>query len=452
MELPFDPRRGYHATWAEGRVYLKGAPETLLPRCRSLRVRGGIAPLDGAAQDRLHALIRRLAERGMRLLLVAEGETPPGRDPDELVVLGLLGIGDVARTTAAHAIAGFHEAGIRVIMVTGDHPMTARAVASDIGLEPGPGGLISGPEIDELDLDELGRRLERTRVIARATPLDKLRIVQALQRRGHAVAMTGDGANDGPALRAADVGIAIGQGTEVARQAADLVLIEADFAVLLDAMVEGRSYWRNVRRSAGLLLGGNLGEILSLAGPIVAVGTPPLSTRQMLGVNLITDVLPALVIATQPPEHRRLHQLAREGERAVEQRLRVEILRRALSVAIPTMGAYILARGMQGGLVPSGVAFSTLVTSQLAHTLDSAWVEGTVNWPVVSAVLGSGALLALAAIFPRVGILMEMTRPRAIDTGLIAGATVVSVVLNRMLRRLEFFRPAPPALPTPHHV
>lgn len=443
-ELPFDPGRGYHATWVDGRVYVKGAPEELLHRCRAASLGGHEVPLDDAVRDRLLSSVHDLARRGMRVLLVADGvETPPGREPLGLVVLGMLGIGDEARATAATAVQRCHRAGIRVIMVTGDHPETARAVARDVGLDLSANGLITGAEIGELPIEVLSDRLEQTSVIARATPLDKLRIVQALQRKGHVVAMTGDGANDGPALRAADVGIAMGHGTEVAWQAAHLVLLEDDFTLLVDALIEGRSFWRNVRRSIALLLGGNLGELLSLAGPVVVTGTAPLTTRQLLVVNLITDLLPALVIATQPPEHDRLHQLAREGEAALEGPLRRQILRRALAVSAPTMGAYFVASRHPLGLTPSGTAFVVLVISQLAHTLDSAWLEGTVNWPVVGAVGASAGLLALAMTVRPIGVLLELTRPVLGDLPRLTGAIVVSLVLNRLLGRFAQGRAIP---------
>ncbi len=450
-ELPFDPGRGYHATWVDGRVYVKGAPEEILHRCHAASLGGHSVTLDAALKDRVLAGVHDLAGRGMRVLLVAEGtETPPGQEPTRLAVLGMLGIGDEARATAASAVQRCHDAGIRVIMVTGDHPETARSVARDVGLDLSSNGLITGSEIEELPMEVVSERLEHTSVIARATPLDKLRIVQALQRKGHVVAMTGDGANDGPALRAADVGIAMGHGTEVARQAADLVLLEDDFTLLVDALIEGRSFWRNVRRSIALLLGGNLGELLSLAGPVVATGMAPLTTRQMLGVNLITDVLPALVIATQPPEHDRLYQLAREGEAALESPLRREILRRALAVSVPAMGAYFFASRQSAGLTPSGTAFSVLVLSQLAHTLDSAWLEGTVNWPVVGAVGASAGLLALAIAVRPIGVLLELTRPVLGDLPRLAAAVAFSVVLNRLLGRVALgqpLRPLPPGRP-----
>ena len=202
-------------------------------------------------------------------------------------------------------------------MLTGDHPATARSIAQQAGLLVNGEGVLLASQLAELEDEVLQRRLERTAVIARTTPLDKVRIVQALQRGGHVVAMTGDGVNDAPALRLADVGVAMGRrGTDVAREAADLVLADDDFSTLAEALVEGRAFWRNMRRAIGLLLGGNAGEVGLMMGAGIAGFATPLTTRQVLSVNLVTDVLPAPAVAVQEPEHRNLAGLRREGGRA----------------------------------------------------------------------------------------------------------------------------------------
>src|ERR1700704_2582652 len=189
-------------------------------------------------------------------------------------------------------------------MLTGDHPATARAVARQVGLPSGDEHVLTGAELAALDDDALARRLEQATVIARSTPLDKLRIVEALQRRGHVVAMTGDGVNDAPALRLADVGVAMGRtGTDVAREAADVVLADDDFSTLVETFVEGRGLWHNIRRALALLLGGNAGELAMMIAAGVSGLATPLTTRQVLAVNLVTDVLPAVSVAVQEPEH-----------------------------------------------------------------------------------------------------------------------------------------------------
>ncbi len=261
-EAPFDPVRAFHATIVGDRLYAKGASEALLPRCDRVRDSGVEKKLDEAGRQALRDRAEDLAGRGLRVLMVADGDAQtPVDDPRGLVALGFVGISDPLRPDVPAAVRRCQEAGVRVIMLTGDSPATARAIAGQAGLLDG-GDVLTGAAIAELQNGDLDRRLERAAVIARVTPLDKLRIVESLQRHGHIVAMTGDGVNDAPALRLADVGVAMGRGgTEVARQAADVVLADDDFATLVEALVEGRSFWRNIRRALGLLLGGNLGGL-----------------------------------------------------------------------------------------------------------------------------------------------------------------------------------------------
>jgi cation-transporting ATPase I len=209
--LPFDSARSFHAAMVQGRFCIEGAAEALVSRCDWVRRDGEEYPLDEAGRDALLAHARRLAQRGLRVLMVAEGpHDAPMDDPRRLIALGFLGLSDPLRSTVAAAVTRCHDAGIRVVMVTGDHPATARAIAHDAGLSTDDHQVLTGGEIAAFDDAELDRRLEHATIVARATPLDKLRIVESLQRLGHTVAMTGDGLNDGPALRLADVGVAMG--------------------------------------------------------------------------------------------------------------------------------------------------------------------------------------------------------------------------------------------------
>src|SRR5205807_9666044 len=286
----------------------------------------------------------RLAERGLRVLMVAEGSPDtPLDNPRGLTALGFVGISDPLRPNVQAAVHRCREAGVRVIMITGDHPATARTIAQEAGLLDKDGEVLTGAEILELQNGELDERLERAVIIARTTPLDKLRIIESLQRQGHTVAMTGDGVNDAPALRLADVGVAMGRaGTEVARQVADVVLVDDDFSTLVEALIEGRSYWRNIRRALGLLLGGNLGELGLIVGASLVGLNFPLTARQILSMNVITDLLPATAVALQPPEHRSLAGLDREGATALDRPLRNDIIRRAMLSAIPALIAYAI--------------------------------------------------------------------------------------------------------------
>jgi magnesium-transporting ATPase (P-type) len=360
-------------------------------------------------------------------------------DPRNLTALGFVGISDPMRPTVPAAVRRCREAGVRVVMITGDHPATARAIARQAGLLDHEGQMLTGLEIAELHNGELDERLDGTTVIARATPLDKLRIIESLRRRQHTVAMTGDGVNDAPALRLADVGVAMGRGgTEVARQAADLVLADDDFSTLVEALVEGRGFWRNMRRSLGLLLGGNLGE-LSLIVSTTALGfTAALNTRQILVVNLITDDLPALSIVLQQPEHRDLSALAREGTVALDASLRRDVLRRSTATGLPALAAFLAARGLGLPAQANSVAFGTIVATQLSQTLDAGWTEGNLNKSVLGAVGASTGLLVSALTIAPVRNLLGLAAPTLVGWGLMGGGTLAAVALSRLLG----YRPA----------
>lgn len=437
-ELPFDPTRSFHATLVNGRLYLKGAVEVLAARCSRIRHDRGEHPLEDAGREALLARAQAYAEDGLRVLMVAEASADVAPDdPTDLVALGFVGISDPLRPTVPEAVRRCEEAGVRVLMLTGDHPATARAIAREAGLESEDGAVLTGPELADFEGEELERRLERARVVARISPLDKLKIVEALQRRGHVVAMTGDGVNDAPALRLADVGVAMGAaGTEVARQAADLILTDDDFSTLVESLVEGRGFWQNIRRALGLLLGGNLGEIALMVGASVAGLAAPLSARQVLAVNLVTDALPAVAIAVQRPEHRNLAELQREGAEALDAPLRAEVLRRSFATAAPSLAAFVLASRAGGDPAAArAVAFASVVVSQLGQTLDLGWAEGRLTRSVAAAVFGSLAVMAATLTFPPLRGFLGLAAPGPGGLLLIAGATATSVALGRVLPR-----------------
>jgi calcium-translocating P-type ATPase len=443
-ELPFDSARGFHANVVRGRLCVEGAAEALVPRCDRVRRDGDERPLDEAGRRELLLKARRLAERGLRVLMVAEG--PPEaalEDPRGLVALGFLGISDPLRPAVPEAVRRCQEAGVRVVMLTGDHPATARAIAREAGLA-GDNGILTGAEMGELDDQELDRRLERATVVARVTPLDKLRIVESLQRLGHTVAMTGDGVNDAPALRLADVGVAMGRGgTEVARQAADVVLADDDFSTLAEALVEGRSFWRNIRRALGLLLGGNLGELGLMAGASVLTRASPLTSAQILAMNLVTDVMPALAVALQQPEHRNLAGLTREGTSALGVPLRNDILRRGAATAAPSLAAYLLA--LRSGSLPEArsVAFASVVATQLAQTLDAGRAEGGLSRSVLGAVAGSAGLLLAALTVRPLRDFLSLTVPGPLGWTLVGAGVIVAVLLGRTRPIASFVDPVP---------
>jgi cation-transporting ATPase I len=440
-EAPFDPARYFHASVAGSRLCLKGAPEALLPRCSRQRLGQADRPLDETEREAWLARARSLADRGLRLLFVAQG--PPDvrpEDPQGLVALGFVGIMDPLRASVKQAVRRCHEAGVHVLMLTGDHPATARAIAGEAGLlNRERDDVLTAAELVELPNAELDRKVARAAVVARATPLDKLRVIESLRRLGHTVAMTGDGVNDAPALRLADVGVAMGRsGTEVARQAADVVLEDDDFATLVEALVEGRGFWQNMRRGISLLVGGNLGELGLIVGSSLLGAGSPLSSRQILIVNLITDALPALAVVLQQPAHRNLAGLAREGVSALDASLRKDVLRRATATGASALGAYLLSRRSASLSEAGSVAFASIVATQLAQTLDAGRIEGTLSLTVAGAVAASAGVLGATILVPPVRRLLGLAVPGPFGWILVGTAAAASVVLSRCLATGEW--------------
>jgi magnesium-transporting ATPase (P-type) len=434
-ESRFDPVRSFHATAARGRIHVKGAVEALAARCTHIRLADGDVPLDESGRARLLERASALAGKGLRILLVAEGpDRRSVEDPQALTALGFVGISDPVRPGAADAVRRCLEAGVRVVMLTGDHPATATAIAQRAGLPMEDERMLTGEEVEGLDDESLAHRLEQATIIARSTPLQKLRIVELLRGAGHVVAMTGDGVNDAPALRLADVGVAMGRGgTEVARQAADLVLIDDEFSSLAEALVEGRSFWHNMRRALGLLLGGNAGEVGLMIAAALSGRALPLTTRQILTVNLVTDVLPAVSVAIQPPEHRNLAELSREGGAALDAPLRGDIIRRGIATAASSFGAYALASGAVGPAAGRSVAYISIVSTQLAQTLDLGHAEGRLTPPVLGAVAGSLAVVGATITVPPVRSFLALSSPTVPGLLIAGGASALAVALGRSL-------------------
>jgi cation-transporting ATPase I len=435
-EAPFDPVRPLHATAVPDRICIKGAAEIVVTRCADVAgADGSRAPLDERGRQALLKRAEGLASEGLRVLMVAEGSAEePVEDPQRLTALGFVGISDPVREGAAEAIARCRAAGIRTIMLTGDHPATARKIAAELGLPLLDGAVLTGEQIENVPNGELEAVLERASVVARITPIDKLKIVECLQRSGHTVAMTGDGVNDAPALRLADVGVAMGAGgTEVARQAADLVLTDDRFETLTDALLEGRSLWQNLHEALALLLGGNLGEVTTLAGAALVGRGGVLGARQILAINLVTDVLPAVAVAVQPPRERELRHVTREATGSFDRQLREGIIRRGIATAAPALLALFAAPLV--GAQATTVAFGSLIVTQLAQTVQSGRVRDTLSAPVIGAVAGSGAVLALSLTAPPLRAFLHLPPTTASSLLLIGATGPVAMTLASVLSR-----------------
>ena len=290
-------------------AYCKGAPELLLDSCVRQRTPSGEAAFDEVRKEAVLAAAHRMAENALRVLaLAAKHGANLGDAQDNLTLLGLVGMIDPPRDEAKAAVERCQAAGIKVVMITGDHPVTARAIAWELAIAK-EGRVITGSELDSLSDEVLQNEVERIEVYARVSPAHKLRVVTALQQQGHVVAMTGDGVNDAPALRKADIGIAMGiTGTDVTKEAAEMTLTDDNFASIVAAVEEGRGIFGNIKKYLMYLLSANVGEIGLMAGASLLDLPLPLSAVQILYVNLATDGLPALALAVDPPDDDLMHQ------------------------------------------------------------------------------------------------------------------------------------------------
>ncbi|HEU4710554.1 MAG TPA: cation-translocating P-type ATPase [Pyrinomonadaceae bacterium] len=284
-------------------AYAKGAPEVIVQSCESHVTENGIQPFDDAQKTEVLDHARQMASEAMRVLAVAYKPRATTADAEHgMTLLGLAGMIDPPRPEAKAAVQKCEEAGIRVIMITGDHPLTAKAVAEELGLSKN-GRVVNGSELEAMDDQKLEQEVESIEVCARVSPAHKLRVVTALQNRGQVVAMTGDGVNDAPALKKADIGIAMGiTGTDVSKEAAAMTLTDDNFASIVAAVEEGRGIFSNIKKYLMYLLSSNIGEIGLMAGATLAGLPLPLTAVQILYVNLATDGLPALALAVDPPE------------------------------------------------------------------------------------------------------------------------------------------------------
>ncbi|MGB8224952.1 MAG: cation-translocating P-type ATPase, partial [Polyangiales bacterium] len=299
-------------------AYAKGAPETILDSCsRQLTPQGEVA-LGNADRGAILETVQQMAGEALRVLAVATKADAQLEDAErDMTFLGLVGMIDPPRPEAQAAIERCDQAGIRVVMITGDHPLTAQAVARELGLFKA-GRAITGAELEDMSDEELERDVETIEVYSRVSPAHKLRVVTALQKRGHIVAMTGDGVNDAPSLKKADIGIAMGiTGTDVSKEAAAMTLTDDNFASIVAAVEEGRGIFENIKKYLMYLLSSNAGEIGLMAGAVIAGLPLPLTAVQILYVNLASDGLPALALAVDPPEDDLMKRPPRDGRTGV---------------------------------------------------------------------------------------------------------------------------------------
>ncbi|HET6850494.1 MAG TPA: cation-transporting P-type ATPase, partial [Gaiellales bacterium] len=378
-------------------VVTKGAPDVLLDRCTEERIHGEIRRLTEARRGEILATVERLADVALRTLAVAyrplhADEQPPHDESveRELVYLGMVGIIDPPRPEAAAAIASAQAAGLRVVMITGDHPHTAARIAADLGIAPAETGVVSGDQLETLDDEARLAAVRETSVYARVAPEHKLRIIDAMHADGRIVAMTGDGVNDAPALKAADIGVAMGvAGTEVAKEAADMILADDNFATIVTAIREGRGIFANIRKFLRFLLSSNMGEVFTMFFGVILAGVigledtgeaiaAPLLATQILWINLLTDGAPALALGMDPPPD---DVMDRPPRRLTDRVIDAEMWVGIVWVGAVMAGVTLLALDLRlpGGIVGSSgsvakartMAFTTLVLAQLFNCFNA---------------------------------------------------------------------------------
>ncbi len=467
-EVPFDSERRrlstLHRTTSGYIVYSKGALEALLPTCTHAIGAAGIQPLDVALRRELLETERDLAGRGLRMLAVACRELqhapPRERFEEDLIFLGLVALEDPPRIEVPEAVRRCREAGVRIIMVTGDHPATALAVARQVGIagNAGAGRVVTGAEIAQLADAELSLLLDAPGlVLARVGAAEKCRIVERLRARGEVVAVTGDGVNDAAALRAADIGIAMGvTGTAVAREAADIVLADDNFATIVQAIEEGRAAYSNIRKFLTYILTSNVPEIVPYIAFVLAKIPLPLTVLQILAVDLGTDIVPALALGAEPADPR----LMRSPPRPRTERLLAPgLLWRAygwlgLFEAAAGMGAFFLVLN-QGGWVygealPAGdplyrEATTACLAAIVIMQVVNVFICRSDRRSVLDTGLGGNRLL-LAGIGVEIGLMMAITyaapgqalfgtAPLALDAWLVALPFAAAMLLAEELRK-----------------
>ncbi|MBC8026705.1 MAG: cation-translocating P-type ATPase [Steroidobacteraceae bacterium] len=477
-EVPFTSERKMMSTIERDRehgeqivVITKGAPEIVLRNCTHSRLGLEVIALDDTLRKRILADVDRLTDDALRTLAVAYRPLNPAEAESiervagdtlehDLIFVGTVGIIDPPRKEAAVAIAEARRAGIRVIMITGDHPRTAGRIASDLGIvEPGEAAL-TGRELDALDTDAFADRVRDTSVFARVSPANKLRIVAALRADGNIVAMTGDGVNDAPALKSADIGIAMGKtGTEVTKEAAKMILADDNFATIVQAVREGRAIFDNIRKFLRYLLSSNMGEVLTVFLGVVGatvigltgadgVLVLPLLATQLLWINLVTDTGPALAMGMDPPAADLMDRRPRKmGDRVIDARMWLDVFQVGAVTAVVTLLSMDLY--LPGGLIDGSgdivaartVGFTTLVFASLftclharsdtasafSHLFENPWLWGAMG---LSALL-QGAVVNFGFLNVAFG-----TSPLTIEQWLVCVAMASAVLWSGELRKL----------------
>ena len=446
FEQPFDSERKRMTTVHEmdGAIiaYTKGAVDELLPLCTHMLTAGGVRPMTEEDRANVTRLCHRMSEDALRVLgfamrTLARVPEDDGENVElDLTFVGVTGMIDPPRKEVAQSVRVCRRAGIRTVMITGDHRATALAIAKELGIFREGDTAVSGEELDAMTDGELDRAVKTATVFARVSPADKLRIIQSLKRTGEVAAMTGDGVNDSPALKAADIGVAMGvTGTDVAKDAADMILLDDSFTTIAYAIKEGRRVYRNIQKVIQFLLVGNIAEILTLFVATLLNWEAPLLAVHILWVNLATATLPALALGVDPASKNIMKHKPVKSGTLFERDLIVRVITQGVFVAAMTICAYWIGAGMGGHAAGQTMAFCVLAFSQMLRAFNQRsntepiWVraEGVNPWLIVS-FAASALLMAGILGLPALRETFHLTVLTGSQWLIAAGLALLSIV------------------------
>ncbi|MBT2699969.1 calcium-translocating P-type ATPase, SERCA-type [Bacillus sp. ISL-40] len=450
-EFPFDSTRkmmSVHVKDKQGRHFIvtKGAPDVILDISESVLWDERTQFLNKETQGKVQEAINGLASQALRTIAIAFKPIQANtiilseREAEKnLTLIGIQGMIDPPRPEVKKAVKECKEAGIKTVMITGDHVITAKAIASQLGIITNKSKVIDGNALSEMSVEELEEIVNDVSVFARVSPEHKLKIVKALQNRGHIVAMTGDGVNDAPAIKAADIGVAMGiTGTDVAKEASSLILLDDNFATIKAAIVEGRNIYENIRKFVRYLLASNVGEILVMLFAMILALPLPLIPIQILWVNLVTDGLPAMALGLDRPEENVMKRKPRSPNEGVFSRgLGWKVVSRGFLIGLVTLLSFMIVYNNDPAKLQYAqtVAFATLVMAQLIHVFDCRSEKSVLsrnpfgNQYLVWAVLSSLALMFVVIYYPPLQPIFHTLPVAAKDWLLIVGLSSIPTFL-----------------------
>ena len=450
-EIPFDSDRKLMSTKYElhgvPTILTKGAVDVLLDRTTHIRTAEGIRDFTEADREEINRQNMEFSQNGLRVLAFAYKEVEDDhvlslKTENGFTFLGLVAMVDPPREESKEAVSDAKRAGIRPVMITGDHKITATAIAKQIGIFEEGDLAVTGTELDAMSDQELDGKITKISVYARVSPENKIRIVDAWQRRGNIVSMTGDGVNDAPALKKADIGVAMGiTGTEVSKDAASMILADDNFATIIKAVANGRNVYRNIKNAIQFLLSGNMAGILSVLYTSIMALPVPFAPVHLLFINLLTDSLPAIAIGMEPAEKDLLSQKPRNPKEGIlTKEFMMKLILQGGLIAVCTMTAFHLGLNQGGAAVASTMAFCTLTLARLfhgfncrsSHSIFRIGFSG--NWYSLGAFLAGVVLLSLVMFVPFLERLFSVAPLTGSQIGLVYLLAVIPTVVIQLTK------------------